>query len=84
MYWNFKLFMKNYLIVGGSGFLGSHVTNELLNKNAQVSVSDIIGPQGNYSTLPNGAKWILSVTMLIGRLEIFTILVLFSFNFWKK
>ena len=45
MYWNFKLFMKNYLIVGGSGFLGSHVTNELLNKNAQVSVSDIIGPQ---------------------------------------
>ena len=37
--------MKNYLIVGGSGFLGSHVINELLNKNAKIAVSDIIGPQ---------------------------------------
>ncbi|NSL74402.1 MAG: NAD-dependent epimerase/dehydratase family protein, partial [Thaumarchaeota archaeon] len=39
--------MKNYLIVGGSGFLGSHVITELLEKQADVSVSDIIGP--NYA-----------------------------------
>ena len=43
-----------------------------------------IGPNTNYSSLPNGAKWILSFTMLIGRLELFTLLVLFSLNFWKK
>ena len=36
--------MKNYLIVGGSGFLGSHIITELLEKQADVSVSDIIGP----------------------------------------
>lgn len=37
--------MKKYLIVGGSGFLGSHVITELLERQAEVSVSDIIGPQ---------------------------------------
>ena len=45
MYWNLKVLMKRYLIVGGSGFLGSHVVSELLERQAQVSVSDIIGPQ---------------------------------------
>ena len=43
-----------------------------------------IGPSGNYSSLPDGAKWILSLTMLIGRLELFTFLVLLSVSFWKK
>ena len=43
-----------------------------------------IGPTSNYSLLPNGAKWILSLTMLVGRLELFTFLVLLSVNFWKK
>jgi len=31
-----------------------------------------------------GAKWILAVTMIIGRLEIFTVLVLLSMNFWRS
>jgi len=43
-----------------------------------------IGPTSNYSLLPNGAKWILSLTMLVGRLELFTFLVLLSVSFWKK
>ena len=43
-----------------------------------------IGPHSNYSSLPDGAKWILSFTMLIGRLELFTFLVVLSLNFWKK
>ena len=43
-----------------------------------------IGPTGNYSLLPEGAKWILSLTMLVGRLELFTFLVLLSVSFWKK
>ena len=43
-----------------------------------------IGPSGNYSSLPSEAKWILSLTMLIGRLELFTFLVLLSISFWKK
>ena len=52
--------------------------------NVGPGIGSIIGPEGNYSLLHNGAKWILSFTMLIGRLEIFTILVLLSFSFWRK
>ena len=43
-----------------------------------------IGPSANYSSIPSGAKWILSITMLVGRLELFTFLVIFSISFWKK
>ena len=52
--------------------------------NVGPGLGDIIGPQGNYSSLPIGAKWILSFTMLIGRLELFTFLVILSVTFWKK
>lgn len=44
----------------------------------------VVGPVGNFSTLPDFDKWVLSVFMLIGRLEIFTVLVLLSPSFWKK
>lgn len=42
------------------------------------------GPMTNYSEVPILGKWILSIVMLLGRLELFTILVLFSPTFWKK
>jgi trk system potassium uptake protein TrkH len=44
----------------------------------------IIGPAGTYTTLPAEAKWVLSATMLLGRLELFTVLVLFSRAFWRN
>ena len=43
-----------------------------------------VGPIENYAHLPDFAKWFLSFLMLIGRLELFTVLVLFSPGFWKK
>ena len=52
--------------------------------NVGPGLGEIIGPLGNYSSLENAAKWILAITMIIGRLEIFTVLVLLSINFWKK
>ena len=52
--------------------------------NVGPGLGDVIGPLGNYSTLPIQAKWILSITMLVGRLEIFTFLVLLSVSFWKR
>ena len=52
--------------------------------NVGPGIGNIIGPNGNYSSLQDGAKWILAITMLIGRLEIFTVLVLLSLGFWKK
>jgi trk/ktr system potassium uptake protein len=44
---------------------------------------DIIGPSGNFSTLPASAKWLLSGAMLLGRLELFTVLILFTPAFWR-
>jgi len=52
--------------------------------NVGPGLGPIIGPNSNYSALPEGAKWILSFTMLVGRLELFTFLVLLSTSFWKK
>jgi trk system potassium uptake protein TrkH len=52
--------------------------------NVGPGLGSTIGPNGNYSSLPEGAKWILSLTMLIGRLELFTFLVILSISFWKK
>jgi trk system potassium uptake protein len=42
------------------------------------------GPTDNYALLPDAGKWILTFCMLLGRLEIFTVMVLFSRTFWKQ
>ena len=51
--------------------------------NVGPGLGEMIGPAGNYSKLPDSAKWVLSAGMLLGRLELFTVLVLFSPNFWR-
>ena len=43
-----------------------------------------IGPNGNFSTLPDLSKWILTIGMILGRLELFAILVLFLPAFWRN
>ena len=47
-------------------------------------LGDIIGPNGNFSDLPNFSKLSLSLGMLLGRLELFAVLVLFFPSFWKN
>ena len=44
----------------------------------------IVGPYSNYNNLPIAAKWLLSFCMLLGRLEIYTVIVLLVPEFWKK
>ncbi len=51
--------------------------------NVGPGLGSIIGPSGNYAPLSDAAKWVLSASMLLGRLEIFAILVLFTPKFWK-
>lgn len=51
--------------------------------NVGPGVGDTIGPAGNFQSLPNIAKWLLSIGMLLGRLELFTILLLFTPRFWR-
>lgn len=43
-----------------------------------------VGPASNFADFNNFGKWFLSVLMLIGRLELFTVLVIFSPAFWRK
>ena len=43
-----------------------------------------VGPAGNFSIFPNWSLWVCSFEMLLGRLEIFTVLALFSRSFWKR
>jgi trk system potassium uptake protein len=52
--------------------------------NVGPGMGPLIGPTGNFASLPDTAKWILSFGMLMGRLEILTILVIFFPAFWKR
>ncbi|MGQ9369677.1 TrkH family potassium uptake protein [Azospirillum sp. ST 5-10] len=52
--------------------------------NVGPALGPVIGPSGTFAPLPGEAKWVLAVTMLLGRLEFFTVLVLFSTAFWKQ
>ena len=51
--------------------------------NVGPGLGPIIGPAGNFSTLPDLAKWLLSAGMLLGRLELFTVLILMLPGFWR-
>lgn len=51
--------------------------------NVGPALGDIAGPKGNFSTFPDSAKWVLSLGMLLGRLELFTVLVLLWPRFWR-
>ena len=52
--------------------------------NVGPGLGDIIGPNGNFSQLSDFSKWVLSFGMILGRLELFAILVLFLPSFWQK
>ena len=52
--------------------------------NVGPGLGDVIGPNGNFSDLPNFSKLSLSFGMLLGRLELFAVLVLFFPSFWKN
>ncbi len=43
-----------------------------------------VGPSDNYAAIPVAGKWLLSLFMLLGRLEIYTVIILFVPEFWKK
>ena len=52
--------------------------------NVGPGLGSIIGPNGDFSSLPNISKWILTLGMILGRLELFAILVLFLPSFWRN
>jgi trk system potassium uptake protein len=52
--------------------------------NVGPGLGEVIGPNGNYKALPDLSKWILTGGMLLGRLELFAVLVLFFPSFWRS
>ena len=52
--------------------------------NVGPGIGDIIGPNGNFASLPDSAKWLLAIGMLMGRLEIMTVMVLLFPRFWRS
>ena len=51
--------------------------------NVGPGLGPVIGPTANFAELPDSAKWLLAAAMLLGRLELLTVLVLFAPSFWR-
>ncbi len=51
--------------------------------NVGPALGPLTGPAGTFQPLPDAAKWLLSAGMLLGRLELFTVIVLFTRSFWR-
>jgi trk system potassium uptake protein TrkH len=67
----------------GLDFLTSTSSAATAISNVGPGLGDIVGPAGTFAALPDGAKLALAIGMLFGRLEFFTILVLFLPSFWR-
>ena len=73
-----------FLSLNGLDFITAISGSASAISNVGPGLGDIIGPNGNFSDLPNFSKLSLSFGMLLGRLELFAVLVLFFPSFWKN
>ena len=84
------MYVATFIVIGlllqltGLDFLTAFSGAAMAQANAGVGLGDVIGPAGNCANLPVLAYWLLSIAMIIGRLEIFTLYVLFTPLFWKS
>lgn len=86
----FYLYILCFVVVAGLlGLAGLDLETAL--SGAATSISNVgpglgetIGPAGNFSTLPGFAKWVLCGAMIVGRLELFTVLVMLAPGFWRR
>ncbi len=77
------LIIAMLLSISGLDFITSISGAASSISNVGPGLGDIIGPNGNYKDIPDSSKWILSAGMLLGRLELFAVLVLFFPSFWR-
>ncbi len=76
--------MTALLSLSGLDFITSISGSATAISNVGPGLGTIIGPNGSFSLLPDFSKWILSIGMILGRLELFAILVLFLPSFWRN
>ena len=78
------LFMANMVLLSAAGMEFEESAISFLTCFSNYGPgAGLTGPSGTFSDVPSAAKWILSFDMVVGRLEIFTILLLFSRSFWR-
>ena len=78
------LIISMLLSISGLDFLSAVSGSATAISNVGPGLGEMIGPNGNFSNVSNISKWILSFAMLLGRLEIFAVLVLFLPSFWRS
>ena len=78
------LLIAMLLSISGLDFITSISGAASSISNVGPGLGEIIGPNGNYKNIPDLSKWILSAGMLLGRLELFAVLVLFFPSFWRN
>jgi trk system potassium uptake protein TrkH len=78
------LIIAMLLSISGLDFLSAISGAASAISNVGPGLGDMIGPNGNYKSVPDLSKWILAVGMLLGRLELFAVLVLFFPSFWRN
>ena len=78
------LIIAMLLSISGLDFLSAISGSATSISNVGPGLGDMIGPNGNFSEVSDSSKWILSFAMLLGRLEIFAVLVLFLPSFWRS
>jgi len=84
LYILFFFIITAFLSINGLSFITAISAAATSISNVGPGLGDIIGPNGNFSQLNNVSKWILSFGMILGRLELFAVLVLFIPSFWRK
>jgi len=72
------------LTINGLNFITAISAAATSISNVGPGLGEIIGPNGNFAQLNYISKWILSLAMILGRLELFAVLVLFIPSFWRK
>ncbi len=86
-YFFLALFFVSTLILsifGGLDFITSIGTSISCLANIGVGIGDIASPYGTFAGVSNFVVWYLSFLMIIGRLEVFTVLIIFNKAFWKR
>ncbi len=78
------LIIAMLLSISGLDFLTAISGAASAISNVGPGLGEMIGPNGNYKAIPDISKWILSIGMLLGRLELFAVLVLFFPSFWRN
>ena len=78
------LIIAMLLSISGLDFLTSISGAASAISNVGPGLGEMIGPNGNYKAIPDLSKWILAIGMLLGRLELFAVLVLFFPSFWRN